>query len=162
MFGLSFTEIFFILLICFLIFGPEQFPIMLKKAYKLFAQVKGYITEAQTSFQTIVQDIEKDVNPMNWDANKDIDSIKKELELVKEGKIFEAKKLREKNKNYSKHSVLNQIEKNLLEVEEEEYLDMNRVSYSKKAIYTDEYFWYESADRKQFKKEPILINNDNV
>lgn len=70
MFGLSFTEIIFAMVVSFLIFGPEQFPIMLKKAIQQISQLKRYISQAQNSFHDFTRDMENEFNPNQW-ANSD-------------------------------------------------------------------------------------------
>ena len=66
MFGLSFTEIMVVLVISFLIFGPEQFPVMVKKAIKQIGEFKRYISQAQNSFHDFTRDVEKEFNPNDW------------------------------------------------------------------------------------------------
>ena len=74
MFGLSFTEIIVVMVISFLIFGPEQFPIMVKKAVQNISAFKKYIAQAQNSFTDFTRDVEKEFDPTQWaeDSNNSV------------------------------------------------------------------------------------------
>jgi len=72
MFGLSFFEIAVVMLISFLIFGPEQFPVMVKKAIQQISQLKKYMYQAQSSFHDFTRDIEKDFNPNKWTSSDSV------------------------------------------------------------------------------------------
>ena len=140
MFGLSFTEIFFILLIAFMVFGPEQFPSMVKKAFQLIKQIKSYIYEAQNSLHTIASDLEKDINPLNWEEGKELKKIKEDIEDLKDDFVDNAELIRSgeyknieaiqpanKNKKAPKGFELNYDENS-------EELDTNKNAYSTVAI----------------------------
>lgn len=72
MFGLSFMEIAFIMLIAFLIFGPEQFPLMLKQAIGLIAKIKSLASQAQSGFHKLSSEIEGQINPIKEDLQKQL------------------------------------------------------------------------------------------
>jgi Sec-independent protein translocase protein TatA len=63
-FGLSFSELAIAALVAFILFGPEQFPVMVKQAIKWVSQIKGYIYEAQMGIKDLTQDIEKELSPL--------------------------------------------------------------------------------------------------
>lgn len=65
MFGLSFIEIIVILLVAFIIFGPEQFPMMIKKIILAISTVKGYIVQFQDEFRRLSTSFEKELTPLN-------------------------------------------------------------------------------------------------
>jgi len=71
MFGLSFMEILVAMVVSFLIFGPEQFPVMLKKAIQHIGTFKRYMYKAQNSFNDFTRDIEKDFAPDKWTGSSD-------------------------------------------------------------------------------------------
>ena len=65
MFGLSIVEISLILLIVFLVFGPEELPGVIKKVVYFFSQAKQLMHQAQTSIQEVTHSIKRDLDPMN-------------------------------------------------------------------------------------------------
>jgi Sec-independent protein translocase protein TatA len=140
MFGLSFIEIAFIMVTAFMIFGPEQFPTMVKKAFMLIKEVKNYISEAQNSLHTIASDLEKDINPLNWEGGNDFKKIKNELEslpeeisenidLIESGEYKNIEAIQPANKNKGKYKGIEiNYDKNSIE------LDVNKEAYSAVAI----------------------------
>ena len=66
MFGLSFIEIGFVLVVAFLIFGPEQFPVMLKKAIVLIRDLKKHSFQAQQAFHKLTRQVESEFDVNNW------------------------------------------------------------------------------------------------
>jgi Sec-independent protein translocase protein TatA len=87
MFGLSFTEIIVVMVISFLIFGPEQFPIMVKKAIKQISEFKRYISQAQNSFHDFTRDVEKEFDPNQWTGNTDEHSVSHDQVSEEEKKV---------------------------------------------------------------------------
>ena len=61
MFDLSFTEIALIGGVAFIIFGPEKFPVMVRKGAVYFKQLKNYIHQAQVSFQEMGKELVPDL-----------------------------------------------------------------------------------------------------
>ena len=97
MFELSFSEIAFAAVVAFILFGPEQFPVMARKAAQYFKKAKAYIHQAQVSFQEMSKelvpdtDLSKPINlkdfmgtPMNRAATKNRDEGLKMVNLDKE------------------------------------------------------------------------------
>ena len=82
MFGLSFLEILVVLFVTFMIFGPEKFPEMLKKAFVFIKEAKRYVADAQHNIQNIATDIEKEVNPLKWDDNKVVKDFKESIDAI--------------------------------------------------------------------------------
>jgi Tat protein translocase TatB subunit len=61
MFDLSFGEIMLALVIAFVIFGPERFPVMLKEAIGWIKKVKNMAFEAQRSLDQLGQNIKHEL-----------------------------------------------------------------------------------------------------
>lgn len=87
MFGLSFTEIMVVMVISFLIFGPEQFPVMVKKAIKQISELKRYIAQAQNSFHDFTRDVEKEFDPNQWTGDSDSQSVSHDYHSTEEKNI---------------------------------------------------------------------------
>lgn len=87
MFGLSFTEIMVVMVISFLIFGPEQFPIMVKKAIKQISEFKRYLSQAQNSFHDFTRDVEKEFDPNKWTGNKSENGVSQDPLTAEENTI---------------------------------------------------------------------------
>lgn len=83
MFGLSLFEIVFVLVVAFLIFGPEEFPQKIKQVYALIMKFKDYIHQAQTGFSKMRTDFEDQIKPIG----KEFESS---LSAVTEGASFDA------------------------------------------------------------------------
>lgn len=58
MFDLSLIEMGFILVVAFVIFGPERFPVMLREAFTWFRKIKDFAMQAQMSLSEIGRDVE--------------------------------------------------------------------------------------------------------
>ena len=95
MFGLGFTEILILILIAFLFFGPQQFPIVMKNFIKILNELKSAFTEVKSEFYDV-----------QTEANKQFYDIKEKLE--EEFKVIEKKEketekkettLKDSNKN---------------------------------------------------------------
>ena len=69
MFGLGFTEILLLVLLAFLVFGPQQFPTVAKNFIKLLNELKAAFTEVKSEFYDV-----------QTEANKQIYQIKEQLE----------------------------------------------------------------------------------
>lgn len=59
MFGISFTELFVIVLIAFLILGPEGFKVSAKKAGRIYKDIKVALQEIQSAVPDAKDLIEK-------------------------------------------------------------------------------------------------------
>ena len=73
MFGLSFSELAVAGLVAFVLFGPEQFPVMVRQAIKGISEFKKFVYEAQMSVRDFTQDIEKELNPLAKGINAEFD-----------------------------------------------------------------------------------------
>lgn len=62
MFGLSFSELALAAIVAFILFGPEQFPSMVRQIVTWVQQLKKFATEAQTSLRDATESLEKDLN----------------------------------------------------------------------------------------------------
>ena len=91
MFGLGFTEILLLILIAFLIFGPQQFPVVLKNFIKILNELKNAWTE-----------VKSDIYDVQTEANKQIYQIKNKIE--KEFSLIEEQEESLENKKKSKDS----------------------------------------------------------
>ena len=83
MFGLGFIEILILILIAFLVFGPEQFPVVAKNFIKLLNELRRAFTEVKSEFYDVQTETEKHLQQITDFAAKDVmsikDSIKKEF-----------------------------------------------------------------------------------
>ncbi|MBF0198801.1 MAG: twin-arginine translocase TatA/TatE family subunit [Planctomycetes bacterium] len=87
MFGLSWFEIAFVLGIAFLIYGPEQFPVILKKLIGYIKEIKKYSYQAQQSFNKFSSDLDAELNPTNWlDSSQPKDQVGESEEELGENK----------------------------------------------------------------------------
>ena len=59
MFGLGFSEIIFVLIVFILLFGPDEVPIIAKKAGQLFRQVTDVKDSINDSVNNEINDIKK-------------------------------------------------------------------------------------------------------
>lgn len=61
MFDLSFGEILLALIVAFVIFGPERFPVMLREAIGWIKKIKNMAFEAQRSLDDLGKSIEGEI-----------------------------------------------------------------------------------------------------
>ena len=71
MFGLSFLEILVIAVGAFLVFGPERFPLMLKKIVRIIKTFKDLGTHLQREILENTQKIENEIKPIELSEMKD-------------------------------------------------------------------------------------------
>lgn len=62
MFGLSLWEIGVATLVAFLIFGPEQFPVMIRQIMDSIKKAKDFALQAQQTFSNLSSDLESTIN----------------------------------------------------------------------------------------------------
>ena len=87
MFGLGFTEILLLILIAFLIFGPQQFPTVAKNFIKILNEIKNAFTEVKSEFYDIQTEANKQIHEITDKLGEELDFIKdiqKEVVLNKE------------------------------------------------------------------------------
>jgi len=76
MFGLGFTEILILILIAFLVFGPERFPAVAKNFIKLLNELRRAFTEVKSEFYDVQTEAEKQFQQITNFTDKDAMSIK--------------------------------------------------------------------------------------
>ena len=76
MFGLGFTEILVLGLIAFLVFGPQQFPVVVKNFIKFFNELRQTFTDVKTEFYDVETEVKKQIHHITDDMNKEWESIK--------------------------------------------------------------------------------------
>ena len=76
MFGLGFTEILILGLIAFLVFGPQQFPIVARNFIKIFNELRQAFTDVKTEFYDVETEVQKQIHQIT-------DSVSKERGFVK-------------------------------------------------------------------------------
>ena len=89
MFGLGFSEILILVLIAFLVFGPKQFPFIVKECVKLLNELKHSFSNIKSDISKIETEVHKQLSPFIEEAHKDLDfekAPKKELLSVKKEK----------------------------------------------------------------------------
>jgi Sec-independent protein translocase protein TatA len=75
MFDLSFGEIALAVVVAFVIFGPERFPVMLKEAITWIKKIKNMAFEAQRSLDHLGESIKEDLpSPDIWTPSSIISS----------------------------------------------------------------------------------------
>jgi Sec-independent protein translocase protein TatA len=74
-FGLSFSEIAIAGIVAFVLFGPEQFPVMVRQAIKWISEAKKYIYDAQNSLKDFTRDIEEEFNPIQGTVKSHIENL---------------------------------------------------------------------------------------
>ena len=62
MFGLSLWEVGVATLVAFLIFGPEQFPVMIRQIMETIKKTKDFALQAQQTFSNLSSDLESTIN----------------------------------------------------------------------------------------------------
>ena len=92
MFGLGLTEILFLILIAFLIFGPQQFPHVAKNFIKLLNELRTAFTEVKSEFYDVQTEARKQIHQIT-------DQLEEDLEFIKEASPTDTKK---KANNFSK------------------------------------------------------------
>ena len=85
MFGLGFTEIFVLVLIAFLVFGPKQFPFIAQNFIKLLNELKSAWTEMNTEFYDVQTEAQKQIQQITNDVEKDLD-VMKDIQLSSDTK----------------------------------------------------------------------------
>ena len=80
MFGLGFTEMLLLILVAFLVFGPQQFPIVAKNFVKLLNELKMAFTEVKSEFYDVQTETNKQIQQITEKLEKelDINQIQKE------------------------------------------------------------------------------------
>jgi Sec-independent protein translocase protein TatA len=71
MFGLSFAELAFAALVAFILFGPEQFPIMARQAVLWIRKIKTFANQAQATLQEMGKELipEAELKKLNKPIN---------------------------------------------------------------------------------------------
>lgn len=89
MFGLDFFEILVIAVVAFLIFGPDEFPVMLRKIAKLLRTIKNLGAQAQQEVFDAARRIEEQVESYELPRKAPPGGVP--VELVREGAEKEEK-----------------------------------------------------------------------
>ena len=76
MFGLGLTEILLLILVAFLVFGPKQFPVVVRNFAKLFNELRQAFTEVKTEFEFTKASAEEELKKITKIAGKDLEFIK--------------------------------------------------------------------------------------
>lgn len=76
MFGLGFTEILILGLIAFLVFGPRQFPIVVKNFIKFLNELRQTFTDVKTEFHDVETEVQKQIHQITDDMNKEWEAVK--------------------------------------------------------------------------------------
>ncbi len=84
MFGLGFIEIFILGLIAFLVFGPEQFPSVVRNFMRAFNELRRAWTDVKSEVYDVEVEVEKQIRQITDDIDEDLQSIKKEMHFEDE------------------------------------------------------------------------------
>ena len=95
MFGLGFTEILILILIAFLVCGPNQFPIVVKTFIKILNELRQTFTDVKTEFHDVEVEVKKQVHQITEDVHRDFESAKETK--PKEPPSLESKNLKQKD-----------------------------------------------------------------
>ena len=95
MFGLGFTEILLLLVIAFLIFGPQQFPIVVKNFIKILNELRSAFTEVKSEFY----DVQTETNKHFYQIK---DKLEKEFKLIEEEELAPDKEQKTKDSSEKK------------------------------------------------------------
>ena len=79
MFGLGFTEIVLLALVAFLVFGPQQFPSVMKNFIKILNELRTAFTEVKSEFYDIQAEADKQIYEIK-------DKLEKEFKMIEEPK----------------------------------------------------------------------------
>ena len=77
MFGLGFTELLILALIAFLVFGPQQFPLVAKNFIKLLNELRRAFTDVKTEFSDIETEVQNQVQQITEGVTENL-NLKKE------------------------------------------------------------------------------------
>ncbi len=81
MFGLGGIEILILIVIAFLVFGPKEFPIVVKNFVKLFNELRSIFTSVESEFYDLKTEGQKHVQKITKGLEEDfkaVGSIQKE------------------------------------------------------------------------------------
>lgn len=90
MFGLGFTEMLLLILVAFLVFGPQQFPIVAKNFVKILNELKMAFTEVKSEFYDVQTEADKQIQQIT-------ENLEKELDLSEKAKKQNSKHTEDKN-----------------------------------------------------------------
>ncbi|MDE0092808.1 MAG: twin-arginine translocase TatA/TatE family subunit [Oligoflexia bacterium] len=76
MFGLGLTEILLLVLLAFLVFGPQQFPIVARNFIKFLNELKDAFTEVKSEFYNVQTEVDKQIYQIKDELEEELDSIK--------------------------------------------------------------------------------------
>ena len=81
MFGLGFTEMLLLVLVAFLVFGPQQFPTVAKNFIKILNELRMAFTEVKSEFYDVQTETSKQFQQITEKLEKELDisETKKEL-----------------------------------------------------------------------------------
>ena len=105
MFGLGFTEVLVLALIAFLVFGPKQFPLVVKNFIKLLNELRMAFMDVKTEFYDVQTEAQKQVQQIT-------DSVGKDLEFIKDFQNEESVFSKQNKKNKDEFSNLKDSSKN--------------------------------------------------
>ncbi|MBC6415033.1 MAG: twin-arginine translocase TatA/TatE family subunit [Bdellovibrionales bacterium] len=83
MFGLGFTEILFITLIAFLVFGPQKFPSVVKKLIQLLNELKATVSDVNSEFYDIKKDVKQDLNNLEKEVKENLNLLEEKKKTKK-------------------------------------------------------------------------------
>lgn len=95
MFGLGFIEILLLLLVAFLVFGPKQFPFIVKNFIKLLNELKSAFTDIKSEFYDVQAEANKHIHQIQ-------DKFQKEFDFTEESKKKETSNNEKKIKSSTK------------------------------------------------------------
>ncbi|MCL4125347.1 UNVERIFIED_CONTAM: hypothetical protein GTU68_041340 [Idotea baltica] len=83
MFGVSFPEIFFVLVIALIVFGPEKLPEFAKTLGKFMGQLKNHTDGARKEFYNAIykpaEELKNEVNSIKSDLKTSKEAIKENI-----------------------------------------------------------------------------------
>lgn len=72
MFGLGLLEVLVLLVLAFLVFGPQQFPTVVRNFVKLLNELRLAFTEMKSDFYDVKKETEKHFQQLKGDIKKDL------------------------------------------------------------------------------------------
>ena len=99
MFGLGLTEILIVVLVAFLVFGPEKFPSMARNFLKFINELKASFSEVQSEFHDLENELQKEFHDIKEETEKDFKLLESK---IKPETINQTKKSSDENNSTDK------------------------------------------------------------
>jgi sec-independent protein translocase protein TatA len=90
-FDVSGGELLVIMLVVFLVFGPEKMPDMARKAGKLMNQMKKASSDLTREFKKETSELQNEINAVKSKVNEQVESVNREFNRTKAEIVTEMK-----------------------------------------------------------------------